>query len=163
MAYRLKKHVLLCLNTVSALWYSCSSTTLRFFQSQPFLLCTGKSKIREGDQNTLQRKRSILTKILKAEKKSLDENIAVKTPKTMTGNKGIWLCTLLPVKSSFTMSNILIDKTVVQDLLLGDKGSNIGEAHAGLYKIVRKHFKEDPMSIIKPFFDIEWFEMRTKK
>jgi hypothetical protein len=70
---------------------------------------------------------------------------------------------LLPVKSSFTMSNILIDKAAVQDMILGDKGSNIGEAHAGLYKTVRKLFKENPMSIIKPFFDIEQFEMKTKK
>jgi hypothetical protein len=61
------------------------------------------------------------------------------------------------------MSNILIDKTAVQDLILGDKESNIGEAHAGLYKTVRTLFKEDPMSIIKPFFDIEWFETKIKK
>jgi hypothetical protein len=38
---------------------------------------------------------------------------------------------LLPVKSSFTMSNILIDKRAVQDLILFDKGRNIGKAHAG--------------------------------
>jgi hypothetical protein len=61
------------------------------------------------------------------------------------------------------MSNILINKTAVQGLILGDKGSNIGEAHAGLYKTVRKLFKEDPMYIIKPFFDIEWFKTKTKK
>jgi hypothetical protein len=33
----------------------------------------------------------------------------------------------------------------------------------GLHKTVRKLFKEDPMAVIKPFFDIEWFETRTKK
>jgi hypothetical protein len=43
--------------------------------------------------------------------------------KTVLENKGMQLFTFLPVKSSFTMSNILIDKTVVQDLILGDKGS----------------------------------------
>jgi hypothetical protein len=53
------------------------------------------------------------------------------------------------------MSNILFDKTAVQDMILGDKGSYIDEAHTGLCKTVRKHFKEDPMSIVKPFFDIE--------
>jgi hypothetical protein len=59
------------------------------------------------------------------------------------------------------MPNILIDKTAVQDLILGDKGSNIGEAPAGLYKTVRKLFKEDP-SIIKPFFNIKWFKTKRK-
>jgi hypothetical protein len=29
------------------------------------------------------------------------------------------------------MSNILIDRTAIMDLILGDKGRNIGEAHAG--------------------------------
>jgi hypothetical protein len=51
----------------------------------------------------------------------------------------------------------------VQDLILGDNGSNIGEAHAGLYKTARKLFKEGPISIIKPFFDMEQFETKTKK
>jgi hypothetical protein len=37
---------------------------------------------------------------------------------------------------------------VVQDLILGYKGSNIGEAHAGLYKTDRKLFKEDPMAMV---------------
>jgi hypothetical protein len=46
---------------------------------------------------------------------------------------------------------------------LFDKGRKIGEAHAGLYKTVRTLIKEDPMSVIKPFFDIERFETRTKK
>jgi hypothetical protein len=87
----------------------------------------------------------------------------MKTPKTVPENKGMRLFTLLPVKSSFTMSSILIDKTAVQDLILIDKGRTIGEAHAGLYKTVRKLLKEDPMSVIKPFFDIERFETRTKK
>jgi hypothetical protein len=40
---------------------------------------------------------------------------------------------------------------------------NIGEAHAGLYKTVRKLVTEDCMSVLKPFFDIEQFETRTKK
>ena len=49
------------------------------------------------------------------------------------------------------------------DLMAGDKGMNIGEAHAGLHKTVRKLIKEDYMSILKPLFDIEWLETRTKK
>jgi hypothetical protein len=57
-------------------------------------------------------------------------------------NKGMWLFTLLPVKSSFTMSNILIDRKAIMDFILGDKGRNIGEAHAGLYKTVRKLVNE---------------------
>jgi hypothetical protein len=61
--------------------------------------------------------------------------------------KGMQLFTLLPVKSSFTMSNILIDRTAIMDLILGDKGRNIGEAHAGSYKTVRKLVKEDYMSV----------------
>ncbi len=40
---------------------------------------------------------------------------------------------------------------------------NIGEAHSGLYKTVRKLVAEDYMSVLKPFFDIERFETRTKK
>jgi hypothetical protein len=67
-------------------------------------------------------------------------------------NKGMRLFTLLPVKSSFTMSNILIDRTAIMDLILGDKGRSIGEAHAGLYKTVRKLVVEDYMSVLKPFF-----------
>jgi hypothetical protein len=78
-------------------------------------------------------------------------------------NKGMQLFTLLPVKSSFTMSNILIERTAIMDLILGDKGRNIGVAHAGLFKIVRKIVKEEYMSVLKPFFDIERFETRTKK
>jgi hypothetical protein len=78
-------------------------------------------------------------------------------------NKGMRLFTLLPVKSSFTMSNILIDRKAIMDLILGDKGRNIGEAHAGLYKTVRKLVAEDYMSVLQPFFDIERFETRTKK
>ena len=61
------------------------------------------------------------------------------------------------------MSNILIDRTAIMDLILGDKGRNIGEAHAGLYKTVRKLVVEDYISVLKPFFDIERFETRTKK
>jgi hypothetical protein len=78
-------------------------------------------------------------------------------------NKGMRLFTLLHVKSSFTMSNILIDRKAIMDLILGDKGRNIGEAHAGVYKTVRKLIAKDYMSVLKPFFDIEWFETRTKK
>jgi hypothetical protein len=77
--------------------------------------------------------------------------------------KGMRLFMLLPVKSSFTMSNILIDRRAIMDLILGDKGRNIGEAHAGLYKTVRKLIAEDYISVLKPFFDIEQFETRTKK
>jgi hypothetical protein len=55
------------------------------------------------------------------EKKESDKEIEMKTPNTIPGNKGMQVFTVLPVKSSFTMSNILIDKTVVQDLILGDK------------------------------------------
>jgi hypothetical protein len=97
------------------------------------------------------------------EKKESDEKVVTKTPKTVPENKGMRIFTLLPVKSSFTTSNILIDKTAVQDLILGDKGRNIGEAHAELYNAVRTLIKEDPMSVLKLFFDIEWFETRTKK
>ncbi len=87
----------------------------------------------------------------------------MKRMKTIPENKGMQLFTLLPGKKSFTMFNTLIDKTAVQDLILGDKGNNIGEAHAGLHKTVRKPIKEDPMSVVKPFLDIEQFETRTKK
>ncbi len=97
------------------------------------------------------------------EKKESDEKVGTKTPKTVPENKGMQLFTLLPMKSSYTMSNILIDKKAVQDLIIIDKGRNIGEAHAGLYKTVRTLIKEDPMSVIKLFFDIERFETRTKK
>jgi hypothetical protein len=69
-------------------------------------------------------------------------------------NKGMQLFTLLPVKSSFTMSNILIDRKAIMDLILGDKGRNIGEAHAGLYKTVRKLVAEDYMSVLKPFLTL---------
>jgi hypothetical protein len=62
----------------------------------------------------------------------------MKTPKTIPENKGRQLFTLLPVKTLLAMSNLLIDKTGVQVLILGNKGNNISEAHAGLYKIVRK-------------------------
>jgi hypothetical protein len=78
-------------------------------------------------------------------------------------NKGMRLFTLFPVKSSFTMSNILIGRKAIMDLILGDKGRNIGEAHAGLYKTVRKLVTEDYIPVLKPFFDIERFETRTKK
>jgi hypothetical protein len=61
------------------------------------------------------------------------------------------------------MSNILIDKTAVQDLTLGNKGSNIGETQAGLHKTVRKHFQEDLMAVVKTFFDIEQYETKVKK
>ena len=64
------------------------------------------------------------------------------------------LFTLLPVKSSFTMSNILIDRTAIMDLILGDKGRNIGEAHAGLYKTVRKLVTEDYISVLKQFLTL---------
>jgi hypothetical protein len=67
----------------------------------------------------------------------------MKRLKAVPENKGMRLFTLLPVKSSFTMLNILIDKTAVQDLILGDKGHNIGEAHAGLHT-----------SIVKPFLPL---------
>ncbi len=76
------------------------------------------------------------------EKKESDENIEMKTPKTVPVNEGIQLFTLLPVKSCFTMSNILIDKTAVQGCTL---------------------FKEDPMAVVKPFFDIKQFETGIKK
>jgi hypothetical protein len=65
------------------------------------------------------------------------------------------------VKSSFTISKILIDKTALQDLILGDKGNNIGHAHTGLHKTIRNLFKEDPHN--ETIFDIEWLETRMKK
>jgi hypothetical protein len=96
-----------------------------------------------------------------AEKK---ECVEIKILKPIQESKGVRLFTLLPVKNSFTMLNILANKTAVKALILGDKGKNICEAHAGcLYEIVRNLFKEDPMSIVKPFFDIDQFETRTKK
>jgi hypothetical protein len=64
-------------------------------------------------------------------------------------NKGMRLFTLLPMKSLFTMSNTLIDRRAIMDLILGDKGRNIGEAHAVLYKTVRKLVTEDYMSVLK--------------
>jgi hypothetical protein len=82
---------------------------------------------------------------------------------TFPENKRMQLFTLLPVKSSFTMSNILIDRRAIMDLILGYKGRNIGEAHAGFYKTVKKLVAEDYISVLKPFFDIELFETRTKK
>ena len=125
-----------------------------------------KKKIRSqkrGPHETDQRRRLKQTAEKTPEKKESDEKVVMKMPKSIPENKGMRIFTLLPVKSSFTMSNILIDKTAVQDLILGDKGRNIGEAHAGLYKTVRKLLKEDPMAVLKPFFDIERFETRTKK
>jgi hypothetical protein len=85
-------------------------------------------------------------------------NVKIKERQRMPPeNKGMRLFMLLAVKSSFTMSNILIDRTAIMDMILGDKGRNISEAHAGSYKTVRKLVKEDYMSVLKPFFDIEWF------
>jgi hypothetical protein len=52
------------------------------------------------------------------------------------------------------MSNILIDRKAIMDLILGDKGRNIGEAHTGLYKTIRKLVAEDYISVLKSFFDI---------
>ncbi len=118
---------------------------------------------KRGPLKTDQTRRLKETAEKMPEKKESDEKVAMKTPKTIPENKGIWLFTLLPVKSSFTMSNILIDTTAVQDLILGDKKRKIGEAHAGLFKTVRTLIKVDPMSVLKPFFDIERFETRTKK
>jgi len=55
-----------------------------------------------------------------------------------TGSKGMLLFTFLPVKSSVTMSNRLINRTAFMDLISGDKGRNIGEACAGLHKYLRQ-------------------------
>jgi hypothetical protein len=49
------------------------------------------------------------------------------------------------------------------DLIMGGKGRNIGNAHARLYKTVRKLVKEDYMSALKQLFDIEWLKTKTKK
>jgi hypothetical protein len=117
------------------------------------------SKWKEKDQR--RRLKQIAEKT--PEEKESDEKVVKKTPKTVPENKGMRLFTLLPVKSSNTMSNILIDKRAMQDLILGDKERKIGEAHAGLYKTVKTLIKEDPMSVIKLFFDIERFETITKK
>jgi hypothetical protein len=105
-----------------------------------------KESDQREDQNTLQSKR--------LRRKSRMRKLQQRHQRPFQRTRGYGF-TLLPVKSSFTMSNILIDNTVVQDLILGDKGSNIGEAHAGLYKTVRKLFKEDLMTIVKTFFDFE--------
>jgi hypothetical protein len=48
-----------------------------------------------------------------AEKKESDEKIGMKRLKTLPEKKGMQLYTLLPGKSSCTMSNKLIDKTAV--------------------------------------------------
>jgi len=48
-------------------------------------------------------------------------------------------------------------------LILDDMGRNIGKAHAGLHKTVKKLIKEDYMTILKPYFYIEQFKTRTKK
>jgi hypothetical protein len=69
-----------------------------------------------------EKKECIEIKTPKTEKKESDKKIAMKTPKTILESKGMQLFTLLPVKSTFTMLNILIDKTVIQDLILGSKG-----------------------------------------
>ncbi len=54
------------------------------------------------------------------------------------------------------MLNILIDKTAVQDLILSDREIILVRPMQGCYQ-------EGPMSIIKTFFDIEWFKTRTQK
>jgi len=73
------------------------------------------------------------------------------------------LFTLLPVKHSFTMSNILIDRNALKDLIKEDKGKKIGQADAGLHKSVLELMKDDHLSVIRRFFDVECFETRTKK
>jgi hypothetical protein len=50
--------------------------------------------------------------------------------------KELTIFMLLPVKHSFTMSNILIDKTAIWDLILDDKGVNIRDEHRELYTVV---------------------------
>ena len=62
---------------------------------------------------------------------------------TYNKEKELRLFTLLPVKHSFTMSNILIDKTAIRDLILDDKGVNIGDEHRELYTAVQKLINED--------------------
>ena len=82
---------------------------------------------------------------------------------TYNKEKELRLFTLLPVKHSFTMSNILIDKTAIRDLILDDKGVNIGDEHRELYTAVRKLINEDPKSMIRLFFNIDRFETSKKK
>jgi hypothetical protein len=61
------------------------------------------------------------------------------------------------------MSNILIDKMAIQDLILDNKGVNIRDEHRELYTAVQKLSNEDPKSIIHLFFNIDRFEMSKKK
>jgi len=82
---------------------------------------------------------------------------------TSPENKWMWLFTLLPVKNTFTMSNIWIVRKAIMDLILGNKERNVGEAYKRLHKTVWKLIKEDHMSVFKQFFDIKWLETRTKK
>jgi hypothetical protein len=61
------------------------------------------------------------------------------------------------------MSNILIDKTAIWDLILDDKGENIGDKHKELNTTVQKLFQEDSKSVKCLFFNIDQFETSKKK
>jgi hypothetical protein len=61
------------------------------------------------------------------------------------------------------MSNILIDKTVVQDLILGDKGSEYWWTPCRVVQDSQHTFQGGPNGCNKAFFDFERFETRTKK
>jgi hypothetical protein len=67
-----------------------------------------ESDQRRRSKHIAEKKECVETKTSKAEKKESDEKIAMKTSKTIPGNKTMQLFTLLPMKRSFTMSNILI-------------------------------------------------------
>ncbi len=76
----------------------------------------------------------------------------IKTPKTKKNDsdenhsreQGDATLHFFPVNSSYTMSNLLIDKTAVQDLILGDKGSNIGEGPCRVAQDSQKTFQRGP-------------------
>jgi hypothetical protein len=62
----------------------------------------------------------------------------------------------LPVKHSFTKCYLLIDKMAIQDLILDDKGENIGHKHKELYTVVSKLKNEDPKSVEVHSFSSRW-------
>lgn len=51
---------------------------------------------------------------------------------------------LLPVKQSFTKSNILIVKTAIMDLILDLEGKNIIAEHQALHSSIKKPFRDNP-------------------
>jgi hypothetical protein len=67
---------------------------------------------------------------------------------TYSMGKELQLFMSFPVKHSFTMSNILIDKTAIQDLILDDKGGEMRAKYEELYTVVQQLVNKDPKSTI---------------